>query len=128
MKSMGLNPELATRNPQLFETAMSEKIFMLQVVTGSRFSDGYTLAEVASRVGLHPDLIDRFVRLGLIEFTVSTEDGELFFDSGVIPLIRRILRLRNELGVNYAGIGVILELMARIEAMEARIRELENAG
>ena len=51
----------------------------------------------------------------------------MLFDSEVIPLIRRILRLRNELGVNYAGVGVILELMSRIEALEARIRELENA-
>jgi hypothetical protein len=28
--------------------------------------------------------------------------------------------------VNYAGIGVILELMARIESLENDIRELEN--
>ena len=51
-----------------------------------------------------------------------------FFDSEVIPLIRRILRLRNELGVNYAGIGVILELMSRLEALEARIRDLESGS
>jgi hypothetical protein len=30
------------------------------------------------------------------------------------------------LGVNYIGVGVILELMARIEFLEARIRELER--
>jgi len=52
----------------------------------------------------------------------------LLFDSEVIPLLWRILRLRNELGVNYAGIGVILELMSRIEALEARIREQENVA
>jgi DNA-binding transcriptional MerR regulator len=104
---------------------MSERVFMLQVVK-REFSAGYTLTELATRVGLHPELIDRFVNLGLIEFAGSTGGGELLFDSGVIPIIRRILRLRNELGVNYAGIGVILELMARMEAMEARIRELEN--
>jgi len=104
---------------------MSERVFMLQVVK-REFSAGYTLTELATRVGLHPELIDRFVNLGLIEFTGSTGDGELLFDSGVIPIIRRILRLRNELGVNYAGIGVVLELMARIETMEARIRELES--
>ena len=104
---------------------MSERVFMLQVVK-REFSAGYTLTELATRVGLHPELIDRFVNLGLIEFTGSTGDGELLFDSGVIPIIRRILRLRNELGANYAGIGVVLELMARIETMEARIRELES--
>ncbi len=105
---------------------MSEKIFMLAVRSGGEFAAGYTLNEVASRVGLHPELIDRLVSLGLIEFTASTEDGEMIFDSGVIPIIRRILRLRNELGVNYVGVGVVLELLARLEALEARIRELEK--
>jgi|SRR5208282_6446600 len=100
--------------------------FMLQVKTDSEFSSRYTLTEVAYRAGLHPELIDRFTRLGLIEFSDRTDDGELIFDSEVIPLLRRILRLRNELGVNYAGVGVILELMSRLEALEARIRELEN--
>ena len=100
--------------------------FMLQVKTDSEFSSRYTLTEVAYRAGLHPELIDRFIRLGLIEFSDRTDDGELIFDSEVIPLLRRILRLRNELGVNYAGVGVILELMSRLEALEARIRELEN--
>ena len=102
--------------------------FMLQVKTDSEFSSRYTLTEVAYRAGLHPELIDRFIRLGLIEFSDRTDDGELIFDSEVIPLLRRILRLRNELGVNYAGVGVILELMSRLEALEARIRELENVA
>ncbi|MGP8195427.1 MAG: chaperone modulator CbpM [Syntrophobacteraceae bacterium] len=39
-----------------------------------------------------------------------------------------MLRLRNELGVNYAGVGVILELMSRLDALETRIRELENVA
>jgi len=106
---------------------MSERrFFMLQVKTDSGISVDYTLTEVAHRTGLHPDLIDRFIRLGLIEFAGNTDDGEPIFDSEVIPIVRRILRLRNELGVNYAGIGVILELMSRLEALETRIRELER--
>jgi MerR family transcriptional regulator/heat shock protein HspR len=48
------------------------------------------------------------------------------FHADVIPLLGRILRLRNHLGVNYAGIGVILELMTRIESLENHIRELES--
>jgi len=108
---------------------MSERrFFMLQVKTDSEFYSNYTLTEVACRTGLHPELIDRFIRLGLIEFSGSTDDGEPLFDPEVIPLIRRILRLRNELGVNYAGIGVILELMSRLEALEERIRDLESGS
>ena len=108
---------------------MSERRFlMLQVMSDSDFSAGCTITELAARAGVHPELIDRFFRLGLIEFSESTRDGESLFDPEVIPLVRRILRLRNELGVNYAGVGVILELISRIEALESRIRELEGAG
>ena len=108
---------------------MSERHFyMLQLKTDFEFYSSYTLTEVAFRTGLHPELIDRFIRLGLIEFTGNTDYGEPLFDPEVIPLIRRIPRLRNELGVNYAGIGVILELMYRLEALEERIRDLESGS
>ncbi len=100
--------------------------YMLQVETDTDYSRSCcTLTEVAYRAGLHPELVERFISLGLIEFIDRTSDGELLFEPGVIPLIRRILRLRNELGVNYAGVGVILELMARVDALESRVRELE---
>ena len=107
---------------------MAEKstYIMLRVNEQSDYSSSCTLTEVAVRAGLHPELIERFIRLGLIEYAERSTDGEMLFDAGVVPLIRRILRLRNQLGVNYAGIGVVLELMARVEALEARIRELES--
>ncbi len=100
--------------------------YMIQVHSKSDYAPQFTLAEVALRCGLHPELIERFIRLGLIEFIGRTGDGQMLFDSEVIPLVRRILRLRNDLGVNYAGVGVILELMSRVESLETRIRELES--
>ncbi|MDR3568038.1 MAG: chaperone modulator CbpM [Syntrophobacteraceae bacterium] len=106
----------------------TRRFFMLQVKRGGEVFAGYTTTEVAARAGVHPDLIDRFVRLGLLEFSEGAIAGECTFDPEVVPLIGRILRLRNELGVNYAGVGVILELIARIEALESRVRELEGSG
>ncbi len=103
------------------------RFFMLQVITEGEVSSNCTLAELACRVGLHPELIERFLRLGLIEYSDLAENGDPLFDSGVVPIIRRILRLHDELGINYVGIGVVLELMSRLETLEARIRELESA-
>ncbi len=100
--------------------------YIIQVLSKGDYAPQFTLAEVARRCGLHPELIERFIRLGLIEFIGRTRDGQMLFDSEVIPLVRRILRLRNDLGVNYAGVGVILELMSRVELLETRIRELEG--
>ncbi len=104
---------------------MAETYLLLQMES-TEYSPYCTLNEVAYRLGLHPELIERFLNLGLIETVEHTGSGEMLFDSGVIPIIRRILRLRNDLGVNYAGIGVILELMSRVEALEARIEKLES--
>ncbi len=106
--------------------AETSTYIMLRVKEQNDYSSSFTLTEVAVRAGLHPELIERFIRLGLIEYTERSADGEMIFDADVVPLIRRILRLRNQLGVNYAGIGVVLELMARVETLEARIRELES--
>ncbi len=102
------------------------KYFLVQMHRASGFSPYLTLSEVAYRCGLHPELIERLVGIGLIDYVEGDVEGEVLFHADVIPLLRRILRLRNHLGVNYAGIGVILELMARIESLENHIRELES--
>ena len=100
--------------------------FLVRASSSSLVSSYVTLSEVAYHCGLHPELIERLVRIGLIDYAEHDAHGEALFDADVVPLIRRILRLRNHLGVNYAGIGVILELMARIESLESDVRELEN--
>jgi MerR family transcriptional regulator, heat shock protein HspR len=102
------------------------KHFLVRVHRVSVSSPYLTLSQVAYRCGLHPDLIERLVGIGLIDTVERDARGEVLFHAEVVPLLRRILRLRNQLGVNYAGIGVILDLMARIESLESHIQELEN--
>ncbi len=102
------------------------KYLLVQVTETTGSSPFLTISQVAGRCGVHPDLIDRFVRLGLIDTADFTAKGEALFDDCVVSTVRKILRLRNQLGVNYVGIGVIFELMARIEALEAQIRDLEG--
>jgi len=85
------------------------------------------LSEVAIRCMVHPGLIHRFVRLGLVDPVDLHDELEQWrFESDVVPQINKIIRLRNELGINYSGIGVILDLLERIDFLETRIRDLEN--
>lgn len=102
------------------------KYFLVQLSRSGSVSGYLTLAEVACHCGLHPELVERLVRIGLIDCAVRNTNGEVLFHADVVPLVRTILRLRNHLGVNYAGIGVVLELMARIESLENHVRELES--
>jgi len=81
-----------------------------------------TLEDLASAVGLHPELVDVFVRYQLVEPTVHTGSCALFPTSSVERL-NRILRLRHDLGVNLAGVAVILEMMERVERLQTELRQ-----
>ena len=54
--------------------------------------------EVFSRVcDLHPELVERFLVLGLLE-TVSDDEGRLWFERRQVAAVGRIRRLRSGLG------------------------------
>jgi DNA-binding transcriptional MerR regulator len=82
-----------------------------------------TLEDLASAAGLHPELVDVFVRHQLVEPIANTGSRPLFPTSSVERL-ERILRIRHDLGVNLAGVGVILELMERTQHLKRELEQL----
>ncbi|MFJ5556596.1 chaperone modulator CbpM [Streptomyces sp. NPDC093250] len=76
---------------------------------------------VASRAGLHPDLVRRFVALGLVDAERDAA-GRLVFDSAAPAVLARVQRLRSGLCLNYASIGLVLDLLDRISLLEAALR------
>ena len=76
---------------------------------------------VAEIVGVRRSLVLRLAREGLIE-TVETETEVLLPRRAVVQL-RRMQRLHHDLGVNFAGAAIILDLVKRIERLN---RELGN--
>jgi chaperone modulatory protein CbpM len=83
---------------------------------------GMDLDTFARRSGLHPDTVRRFVALGLLPCQRNPR-GQLRFDSSALPIVARIQRLRIGLGLNYAAIGLVLDLLDRIEALESGARQ-----
>ena len=76
-----------------------------------------TLETLAAHAGMHPALVDRFVESGLIE-PVEWVGTTLLFDAAAIARLRMIGRLRESLGINLAGIGVIVNLLDRLCALQ----------
>jgi DNA-binding transcriptional MerR regulator len=76
-----------------------------------------TLDALAARAGLHPALVQRFVDVGLLVPTARVA-GTLFFAASAVPRLRMIGRLRQSLGINLAGIAVILDLRDRLYALQ----------
>jgi DNA-binding transcriptional MerR regulator len=71
----------------------------------------------ARRSGLHPDMVRRLVALGLLRCEPDA-GGELWFTPSELAAVARIQRLRTGLGLNYAAIGLVLDLLERIEELE----------
>ncbi|MEH0559712.1 MULTISPECIES: chaperone modulator CbpM [Streptomyces] len=80
-----------------------------------------SLEAVARRAGLHPDLVRRFVALGLVDAERDAA-GHLVFDRDAPAVLARIQRLRSGLCLNYASIGLVLDLLDRISLLETALR------
>lgn len=82
---------------------------------------GWPLEQFAAVAGLHPQLVRRFVTLGLL-IPEPDADGGMWFPAPQLARVARIQRLRAGLGLNYAALGVVLDLLARVEDLEAALR------
>ena len=96
----------------------------------------YVLAKAAERVHpgildldhfavaahLHPELVQRLVSLGLLEPSRDSA-GSAWFSAADLATVARIQRLRAGFGINYAALGLVLELLERVGRLEAALRE-----
>ncbi|MFJ8622194.1 chaperone modulator CbpM [Kitasatospora sp. NPDC093550] len=98
---------------------------LVRVYRGSPYQ--LPMAEVAARSGLPPELVGRFVALGLVDAERDAR-GRLWFRPSAPSAIARVQRLRIGLGLNYAAIGVVLDLLDRIERLEIALRRSERAA
>ncbi|MDN4517227.1 MULTISPECIES: chaperone modulator CbpM [Mycobacteriaceae] len=78
---------------------------------------GLHLDAFATRSGLHPETVRRFVALGLLACQPDAA-GDLWFEPSALLTVARIQRLRTGLGLNYAAIGLVLDLLDRIDELE----------
>jgi chaperone modulatory protein CbpM len=79
------------------------------------------LKSFSDTTGLHPDLVVRFVELGLLEVEVSG-DRQLRFAPTQVARAFRIQRLRSGLSLNYAAVGLVMDLLDRIDQLEGALR------
>lgn len=81
---------------------------------------GLPLHAFCDQTGLHPDLVRRYLALGLLSASPDAI-GEPRFDRRQVLVAGQIQRLRHGLGLNYASIGLLLDLLDRIHRLEARL-------
>jgi chaperone modulatory protein CbpM len=70
---------------------------------------------------LHPQLVRRFVELGLLDATRDAS-GELWFAPSQVAAAARLQRLRAAFALNYAALALVVDLLDRIANLEAAAR------
>lgn len=88
-----------------------------QIVLCRHESQRLTLDMLAARAGVHPAIVKHFVELGLIE-PVEWEGASSLFDASAVPRLRLICRLRESLGINLAGVAVVVDLLDKFCALQ----------
>jgi len=83
-----------------------------------------TVGELARLARLHPEMVEKLLDWGLIDPVKG--EPKLLFPETVVPRIWRIMRLRRDLGINWSGIGVVLNLLDKIEELEREIAWLRK--
>lgn len=84
----------------------------------------YVISIVAELLGLHPQTLRQYERLGLI-VPSRTEGNTRLYSEEDVERLRYITVLTKEMGVNLAGVEVIMQMREQIDALN---RQIGNIG
>ena len=93
------------------------------VGTPARAEAHLSAEELAAATSISLTTLARLVRLGLVEPTVP---GASTFTAATAARLRRMLRLHRDLGVRLADAAIIVDLLERLERMEAELARLRG--
>jgi MerR family transcriptional regulator/heat shock protein HspR len=82
----------------------------------------YHISSVAEMYGLHPQTLRLYEREGLLKPSRS-EGNTRLYSADDLKRLEIILNLIRDLGVNLAGVEVVLNMRAKIERIEAEVAE-----
>ncbi|MDY6892866.1 MAG: helix-turn-helix transcriptional regulator [Chloroflexota bacterium] len=85
----------------------------------------YVISVAARILGVHAQTLRYYERVGIIEPSRSQGNRRLYSMSD-IERLRQIKTLMDDLGVNLAGVEVILRMSERMATMEREMLELQE--
>ena len=82
----------------------------------------YMISAVASKYGIHPQTLRLYEREGLLKPSRTEGNTRLYSDEDLQDL-ETILALTRDLGVNLAGVEIILNMRRKMERMQKEVNE-----
>ena len=85
----------------------------------------YVISVAARLLGVQTHTLRYYERLGILEPSRSRGNIRLYSEIDIAH-VRQLKRLMDDLGVNLAGVGVIMRMGKRIDEMRSQIEDLES--
>jgi MerR family transcriptional regulator/heat shock protein HspR len=82
----------------------------------------YMISAVAQKYNIHPQTLRLYEREGLLKPS-RTEGNTRLYSEEDLEQLETILSLTRDLGVNLAGVEIILNMRRKIEAMQREVNE-----
>jgi MerR family transcriptional regulator, heat shock protein HspR len=86
----------------------------------------YIISVAAELAGVHPQTLRIYERKGLLSPKRTTGNTRRYSDAD-IERLRRIQELTQDVGVNLAGVKLIMELQREVRELQRRAQTLERA-
>jgi MerR family transcriptional regulator, heat shock protein HspR len=90
--------------------------------TKRKSKGAYMISAVAEMYEIHPQTLRLYEREGLLQPSRTVGNTRLYTDED-LERLEFILNLARELGVNIAGIAIILQMRARMEEMNRQMQD-----
>jgi hypothetical protein len=103
---------------------MDETRVEITVWTSARSGPRLTAAELARAAGIPESALAQLVQRG---FVVPAEPERNAFALASLVRLRRMLRLRHELAVSLHAASLIVDLLDRVDQLDAEVRRLRGA-
>src|SRR5579863_8808129 len=82
----------------------------------------YMISSVAEQYQIHPQTLRLYEREGLLKPSRSDGNTRLYTDED-LELLEVVLHLTRDLGVNLAGVEIVLNMRAKMAEMQRQIEE-----
>lgn len=84
----------------------------------------FVISVAATLAGMHPQTLRQYDRLGLVSPGRAPGRGRRY-SARDIAMLREVQRLSQDEGINLAGVKRIIELESHVDALRARVAELQ---
>jgi MerR family transcriptional regulator/heat shock protein HspR len=97
----------------------------LKDIERKRKTKGYTISTVADHYGVHQQTLRLYEREGLLKPSRSKGKARLYTDED-IERLEVILNLTRDLGVNLAGVDIILNMREKMDQVQREFNDMRE--